>query len=66
MNRRIRSNIIKYVTNNGATDSRKLIAIMAKQYGVPKQQISGNLSFMICRAGTLKLISQRPHSMVYV
>lgn len=65
MNRRIRSSILQYVNANGPTDSRKLISLMAKRFGVPKQQISGNLSFMICRAGTLNLVSNRPHSYVY-
>ncbi len=65
MNKQIRRSITQYVNTNGVTDSRELIAIMAKRYGVPKQQISGNLSFMICRAGTLNLISNPPHSQVY-
>ena len=65
MNRRIRSSITAFVNANGPTDSRKLIDIMAKRFGVPKQQICGNLSFMICRAGTLNLVSNKPHSYVY-
>ena len=65
MNKRIRRSILQYVNANGPTDRRKLITIMAQRYGVPKQQISGNLSFMICRAGTLNLVRNRPHSYVF-
>lgn len=65
MNKIIRHSILQYVNANGPTNSRKLIAIMAQRYGVPKQQISGNLSFMICREGTLNLVSNRPHSYVF-
>lgn len=65
MNRRIRASITQYVNTNGPTDSRQLIALMAQRFSVPKQKISGNLSYMICKAGTLSLISNRPHSIVY-
>ena len=65
MNRRIRASISQYVKLNGAVDTRVLIALMAKRFNVPKQKISGNLSYMICKAGTLGLISNRPHSIVF-
>ncbi len=65
MNRRSRSSISAFVNTNGKTDTRELILIMAKRFRVPKQKICGNLSFMICKAGTLNLVSNKPHSYVY-
>ncbi len=65
MNGMIRNSIVQYIQANGPTDSRKLISYMAKQYAVPKQKISGNLSFMICKAGTININRNKPHSFVY-
>ena len=65
MNSRIRLFITQYINVNGATDSRKLIKLTAKRFSVPKQKICGNLSYMICKSGTLCVIRNRPYSVLY-
>ena len=65
MNRMIRNAIQNYIATNGPTDSRALISIMARRFGTTKQRISGNISFMICKAGTLSIIRNRPNSILY-
>lgn len=64
-NFRIRRFISNYVLTHGPTDSRALITLTAKQFSTTKQRISGNISFMVCKAGTLSIIRNKPHSMVY-
>lgn len=65
MNRTIRNAIQQYIVMNGPTDSRALIAIMARRFRTTKQRISGNISFMVCKAGTLSIIRNRPNSILY-
>lgn len=65
MNVKIRAAIQNYVSVNGPTDSRVMINIMAKRFVTTKQRISGNISYMVCKAGTLSINRNRPHSMVY-
>lgn len=65
MNRMIRNAIQQYIVTNGPTDSRVIIAIMAKRFGTTKQRISGNISFMVCKAGTLSIVRNRPNSILY-
>lgn len=65
-NTQIRAAIINYVTANGPTNSRALIKLMAARFHTTKQRICGNLSFMICRQGSLNLVSNRPNSYVYI
>ncbi len=47
MNRRIRIAILAYIASNGATDTRKVISIMAKRFNTTKQRISGNISWLV-------------------
>ena len=65
MNHQIRQAISQYISLHGATESRALIRLFAQQFRTSKQRISGNLSYMICKAGTLSIIRNRPHSIVY-
>ena len=65
MNVTIRTAIQNYISVNGQTESRLIIDIMAKRFTTTKQRISGNISYMVCKAGTLSIIRNRPHSIVY-
>lgn len=65
MNVTIRTAIQNYISVNGPTESRLIIDIMAKRFTTTKQRISGNISYMVCKAGTLSIIGNRPHSIVY-
>lgn len=65
MNKRIRTSIENYVKANGAIDSRLLIAMFAKQFSTTKQRISGNISYMVCKEGTLSIIRKKPQSTIY-
>lgn len=65
MNRTIRTAILDYIAVNGPTDSRILISLLAKQFGTTKQRISGNISHMVCQSGTVSIIRNKPHSMLY-
>ena len=66
MNLKIRNAIQHYLATNGPTDSRVIIAIFANQFKTPKQRISGNISFMVCQAGTVSIVRNRPHSILYL
>lgn len=65
MNGRIRAAIQNYIAANGPVDSRVLISFLAKQFSTTKQRISGNISYMVCRAGTISIIRNNPHSLLY-
>lgn len=65
MNIRIRNFLSNYVAVNGPTDSSVLIALSANRFSTSRQRICGNISFMICKAGTLSIIRNKPHSIVY-
>lgn len=65
MNVTIRTAIQNYISVNGPIESRLIIDIMAKRFTTTKQRISGNISYMVCKAGTLSIIRNRPHSIVY-
>lgn len=65
MNIRIRQAILQYILTHGATDSRVIIRIFAHRFRTTKQRISGNISYMVCKAGTLSIISNKPSSIIY-
>ncbi len=65
MNTIIRSAMQQHIAINGPTDSRVLISIMARRFKTTKQRISGNISYMVCKAGTLSIIRNKPHSILY-
>lgn len=55
MNIQIRQAIQSYISTNGPSDSRIVINQLAQQFNTTKQRISGNISYMVCRAGTLQI-----------
>lgn len=65
MNKRIRIAIEGYVKAHGVIDSRVLIAMFAMRFSTTKQRISGNISYMVCKEGTLSIIRKKPHSILY-
>ena len=65
MNNQIRSTISNHVSVNGPSDSRIVIALMAHKFGTSKQRISGNISFMVCKEGTINITPNRPNSIIY-
>lgn len=65
MNRSIRTAIKSYINTNGPTDSNVLIELIANQFSTTKQRISGNISYMVCHAGTISIIRNKPHSILY-
>ena len=64
MNRRIRIAILAYIASNGATDTRKVISIMAHRFNTTKQRISGNVSYLVT-SGTVYIVPNRPNSYIY-
>lgn len=65
MNINIRAAIQQYIAANGPTDSREVIARFTNQFKTTKQRISGNISFMVCKAGTVSIIRNKPYSILY-
>lgn len=65
LNSSIRNAIQNYITVNGPIDSRVLIDLLANQFKTTKQRISGNISFMVCKVGTISIIRNKPHSILY-
>lgn len=65
MNRKIRTAVQNYIAVNGPTDSRVLITLFANSFSTSKQRVSGNISYMVCKAGTLSIVRNRPHSILY-
>ncbi len=65
MNIIIRTAIQQFIATNGPTDSRVVISRFANQFKTTKQRISGNISYMICKAGTISIIRNKPCSILY-
>lgn len=65
MNMRIRNAIYRYLEANVPTDSRFIITMFATLFKTTKQRISGNISFMVCKAKTISIIRSKPHSVLY-
>lgn len=65
MNERIRAAIQSYIAANGPTDSREIITMFANRFSTTKQRISGNISYMVCKAGTVSIVRNKPHSVLY-
>jgi len=61
----IRNGIVSYVNINGPTETRTIIRIFTNRFNKTKQCISGNVSFMVCKANTLSIIKNRPNSILY-
>lgn len=64
MNRKIRTAAQNYIALNGPTDSRVLITLLANRFSTSKQRVSGNISYMVCKAGTLSIVRNRSHGIL--
>ena len=64
LNNAIRESIVNHVDICGASDTRNIISLYAKQYNTTKQRISGNISALVC-SGSMSILHNRPHSMIY-
>lgn len=65
MNYQIRREIENYIQKNGRQDTRVVIGIFAKKFNTTKQRISGNISCMKCFERCIKIIPNKPHSIMY-
>jgi hypothetical protein len=65
LNKIIRHSIRKYVKLHGKQDTRVVIAKFAIAFNTTKQRISGNISCMKCLEGTIDIIPNKPHSIMY-
>lgn len=64
-NFRIRRTIRHLVRANGPMDTRRVIGLLARSYQTTRQCISGNISYMVCRAGILSIHRAYPNSVIY-
>lgn len=64
-NKIIRRTIRKYIKRYGRQDTRTVIAKFATAFHTTKQRISGNISCMKCIDGTIDIIPNKPHSIMY-
>lgn len=65
MNKLIRRTIRRYIKRYGKQDTRIVIANFAVAFNISKQRISGNISCMKCLEGTIDIIPNKPHSIMY-
>lgn len=66
MNKTIRADIISELKRSGRKSVREMIADMASKYGVTKQKIAGNISYMAVREGSIRIFRNRPNSEMYI
>jgi hypothetical protein len=64
LNYGIRNSIIRYVTRCSILSTRRAIQIFSQCYSIPKQVVSGNISWLV-RSGQLSLVSCKPNSYLY-
>ncbi|WP_346920769.1 hypothetical protein [Clostridium sp. UBA7339] len=64
-NKMIRRIIRKYIKRFGKQDTRFIIATFANAFSTTKQRISGNISCMKCIDGTINILPNKPHSIMY-
>jgi len=64
-NSTIRRVMKKYVKKYGPQDTRVIINKFSKIFHTTKQRISGNISFMSCIQGSITIIKNKPHSIMY-
>lgn len=64
-NKMIRRTIRKYIKKYGKQDTRVVITKFATVFHTTKQRISGNISCMKCIDGTINIIPNKPHSIMY-
>lgn len=64
-NKLIRRTMRRYIKHYGKQDTREVIAKFAVAFHTTKQRISGNISCMKCIDGTIDIIPNRPHSIIW-
>ena len=64
-NSTIRRTMRNYVKKYGPQDTRIMINKFSKFFNTTKQRISGNLSCMSCIEGSITIIKNKPHSIMY-
>jgi hypothetical protein len=64
-NKQIRRAMRKFTEHYGKRDTRKVIATFATAYKTTKQRISGNLSSLVGNDKTVKIIANRPNSIMF-
>jgi transcriptional antiterminator len=64
-NKMIRRIIRKYIKRYGKQDTRCVITTFSTAFQTTKQRISGNISCMKCIDGTINIIPNKPHSIMY-
>ena len=65
MNYQIRRAMENYIKKHGRQDTRVMIDMYAKLFNTTKQRISGNISCMKCIEGSINIIPNKPHSIMY-
>lgn len=60
----IRDSIIRYVIKYSTFPTRKAIQLLAQRYHVPKQVVSGNISWIV-RSKQLNIMRCKPNSYLY-
>lgn len=64
INRNIRRAIITYVRHNLRFPTRQAISQYAQHFNVPKQVVSGNISWLV-RSGQVNIHRNKPYSYLY-
>lgn len=64
MNKKIRQDILQFLSGNGMRRTPELLTQMSERHGVSKQCISGNISFMTCKLHVLVIKRQGKYSWV--
>ncbi|OXS26889.1 MAG: hypothetical protein BI182_12220 [Acetobacterium sp. MES1] len=60
----IRDSIIRYVIRYSTFPTREAIQLLAQRYNVPKQVVSGNISWIV-RSNQLNIMRCKPNSYLY-
>lgn len=64
INRNIRRAILTYIKRNLRFPTRQAIAQYAQLFNVPKQVVSGNISWLV-RSGQVKIYRNKQYSYLY-
>lgn len=64
INHQIKSLIIQHVATFSQYNTRQAIATLSQQFQVPKQVVSGNISWLV-RSGSLNINRCKPNSYLY-
>lgn len=64
INMQIRNTILQRIANNQQYNTRSAINALSIQFHVPKQVISGNISWIV-RSGAANIFRNKPNSYLY-